>query len=119
MTWRKSPSLGVYPAGLLPRRSINLLFIYLFLQVHRIELTIFLNSWRTISSLVHARSFYYFVCPRHHPSPIPSFPTPHRHHSSVLNVCPSKSPFMRLFTYVYLWKIYGIDVLIYINSIVL
>lgn len=41
---KKSPSLGVYPTGLFPRPSINLLFIYLFLQVHRIELTLFLSS---------------------------------------------------------------------------
>lgn len=35
--------------------------IYLFSQVHRIELTILLSSWHTISSLVHVRPFYFFV----------------------------------------------------------
>jgi hypothetical protein len=105
----KTPVWGSsQPAYSLGTQSIYYLFIYLFSQVHRIELT---SSWHIMSSLVHARSFYlYFVpfCsfithPWSHPS-LPHIGT----QSSVLNLCPSNPPFMCLFTYVYLWKIYGI-----------
>lgn len=46
-------------------------------------------------------------------SPIPDPILPTRYigtHSRVFNVCPSNPPFMCSFTYVYLWKMYGIAV---------
>lgn len=46
------------PGCSLGTQLIYYLFICLFPQVHRIELTILLSSWHSISSLVHARSFY-------------------------------------------------------------
>lgn len=53
---KKKTSLGVSPVSLFPGRSITLLC-----EMHRIELTILLSSWHTVSSLVHMKPLYSFL----------------------------------------------------------
>lgn len=57
---KKKPESGDLPGCPTSYHSFNLLLVYLFPQVHRIELAILLSSWHTISSLIHARPFFLF-----------------------------------------------------------
>lgn len=90
----------------------QLLFIYLFSQVHRIEVTILLSSWHNYIIIDPCEVLLVFILFCFVPFISHPWSHPPSHigtHSRVFNICPSNLPFMCLFTYMCICeKIYGI-----------